>query len=328
MRVSVAMTTYNGERFVEKQLFSPLDQTYLPDEVIIFDDCSTDKTRSIIEQFIVGNSLNNWILQTNTKNTGYILNFHNAIQACSGDIIFLCDQDDIWEKDKIQTMVNHLVQNPEIKVLNTAIRLIDERDNHINIKKKKGWVNENILKKRVDDGNTIPIDINYLIFKNISTGCSICFIKQIKDDFIKHHSENIPHDWLINILGSLRQGTFFFNHITTNYRKHNQNTIGVKTANQKKITTQKEDKINSAQKLYRRAIDLDHIFDEFNYNESKEKLTKYIIFLQNRLAFTRTLSLKDYIKMFKNFKIYISYFDKQIILSDLIYLLRADKIFR
>ena len=84
--ISVAMTTFNGEKYIEKQIESILNQSLSVDEIIICDDGSTDNTIELMKKYNVQ------IIQ-NKKNLGYKLNFKKAMEKCKGDYIFLCDQD-------------------------------------------------------------------------------------------------------------------------------------------------------------------------------------------------------------------------------------------
>ena len=111
------MTTYNGEKYVEEQLDSIRVQTRKADEVLIFDDQSSGKTVKIIQNYIGDNKLNNWKIPVNAVNKGWRKNFFEGIQETSGDVIFLCNQDDIWVSDKIEKMVQFLEQNEKISVL-------------------------------------------------------------------------------------------------------------------------------------------------------------------------------------------------------------------
>ena len=95
MMISIAMTTFNGESFLKDQLESISNQTYLPDELIISDDCSSDNTIKIIENFIDRAPYEIRLIK-NIKNNGFTKNFEIALNACQGDIIFLADQDDYW----------------------------------------------------------------------------------------------------------------------------------------------------------------------------------------------------------------------------------------
>lgn len=111
MKVSIAMATYNGARWIEEQLDSFAQQDRLPDELVVCDDCSGDETISIIEQFRRRASFEIRIV-ANEKNSGHIRSFLRAMALCRGDVIFLSDQDDTWRKTKISTMIRLIEENP------------------------------------------------------------------------------------------------------------------------------------------------------------------------------------------------------------------------
>ena len=136
--ISIALTTYNGEKFIEEQLKSLLDQSVKPDEVVIFDDCSTDRTADIVRAFIKTHGLTSWALHVNAENMGFVPNFYQAIDRTSGDIIFLCDQDDVWHRDKIEIMAGMLESHPEILALNTGFSKINETGNPVRSQSRLG----------------------------------------------------------------------------------------------------------------------------------------------------------------------------------------------
>ena len=119
--VSIALCTYNGEQFLEKQIDSLLNQTYSNLQIIICDDASQDDTKAILEDY--SDSRIKKIF--NHKNIGYIKNFEQAINLCKGDFIALCDQDDIWKPEKIETMLNSI---DDAWLLFCDSELIDEQD--------------------------------------------------------------------------------------------------------------------------------------------------------------------------------------------------------
>src|SRR6476659_477323 len=101
MKISVALCTYNGERFLNEQLESILAQTFPVTEIIVCDDGSTDDTSTMLQQF-ERRYFNLFKIYVNAENLGVIKNFEKAISLCAGDIIFLADQDDIWEINKVE----------------------------------------------------------------------------------------------------------------------------------------------------------------------------------------------------------------------------------
>ena len=109
--ISVAIATYNGERYIEKQLESIFNQSKKVDRVIICDDKSTDNTINIINRLIKkGFPIS---LYKNKKNLGYGLNFMKCINLCNSNFIFLSDQDDVWFNNKVELMMNFIKNNPK-----------------------------------------------------------------------------------------------------------------------------------------------------------------------------------------------------------------------
>ena len=145
MSISVVMSTYNGKSFIKKQLDSILNQTVIPDEVIICDDCSSDDTVDIISNYITVNNLNTWTLSVNKKNLGYKANFYQGILKSKGDYVFFSDQDDVWLPNKIELMMQTFNEHPEIWTINCGVCLINEFDNPIKEKIEKNWSNCNFL---------------------------------------------------------------------------------------------------------------------------------------------------------------------------------------
>ena len=126
MTVSVAMCTYNGALYLSKQLESIICQTKRVDEIIICDDGSKDQTCVIITAFIKQNPQIKF--QRNKLNLGFVRNFEQAISLCSGDIIFLADQDDIWMPDKVEMICDFFEQHPDKDFVFTNAKLINNLD--------------------------------------------------------------------------------------------------------------------------------------------------------------------------------------------------------
>ena len=109
--ITVAIATYNGERYIEKQLESIFNQSKQVDRVVICDDESTDNTINIINRLInKGLPIN---LYKNQKKLGYGLNFMKCINLCDSNFIFLSDQDDIWFNNKVELMMSFIKKNPK-----------------------------------------------------------------------------------------------------------------------------------------------------------------------------------------------------------------------
>lgn len=106
------MATYNGAYYLQEQLSSFINQSRLPDELVVCDDGSTDATLEILVEFCQQASFPVYI-HRNNSNLGFVKNFEKAISLCAGDIIFLCDQDDVWQVNRIRYSSDIFEKNPE-----------------------------------------------------------------------------------------------------------------------------------------------------------------------------------------------------------------------
>lgn len=107
--ISIAMCTYNGEKFIKEQLDSILSQTYTNIELVITDDKSNDDTVAIIQEYQKKDS--RITLYENETNLGFLKNFEKSISLCNGDYIALADQDDIWKKNKLELFMENIQEN-------------------------------------------------------------------------------------------------------------------------------------------------------------------------------------------------------------------------
>ena len=126
------MTVYNGEKYLKEQIDSFLNQTYLPHEIIISDDCSSDKTLQLLEKYKNNEKINIKVYK-NTENIGFTKNFEKAISKSSGDILFLSDQDDVWYKNKIEIIIKKFNTNPNINLIIHDAHLVSANLNKTNI---------------------------------------------------------------------------------------------------------------------------------------------------------------------------------------------------
>lgn len=116
LSTSVVISVFNGSQYLVEQLDSIREQTVAPDEVIIVDDCSTDGSFEQIGSYIEYHHLP-WYLFRNESNRGFRANFHHLASIASSDLIFFCDQDDIWHFQKIEISKAIMEKNPNIDVL-------------------------------------------------------------------------------------------------------------------------------------------------------------------------------------------------------------------
>ena len=126
VKVSVVMTTYNGEKYLCQMLDSLRMQERKIDELLFFDFKSTDGTVCLIEDYIKRYDIREWRVVVNKKNLGWEKNFTQGINAATGDIIFPCDQDDIWHLDKVKKMTQAFEDNNDILLLTSGYHAFSE----------------------------------------------------------------------------------------------------------------------------------------------------------------------------------------------------------
>lgn len=128
VKMSVAMCTYNGAEFVPAQLESILAQSRQADEIVVCDDASNDQTPAILRQFL-GQSVT---LKINQHTRGSLKNFEQAISLCTGDVIALSDQDDVWREDKLELIENACDTNPTAGLVFSDAEIVDGNLNPLN----------------------------------------------------------------------------------------------------------------------------------------------------------------------------------------------------
>lgn len=126
-RISVALCTFNGEPFLAQQLSSIAEQTRLPDELVVCDDRSADRTVAILREFAASVSFPVKIVQ-NASNLGSTQNFEQAIRLCSGDLIALSDQDDIWYPMRLERSEQEFAAHPRAGIVFSDADLMDEHN--------------------------------------------------------------------------------------------------------------------------------------------------------------------------------------------------------
>ncbi len=268
-KISVALASFNGIRFIGEQLDSIMEQTKAPDEVIISDDNSTDGTFEFCNEYISRNKLTGWHVSQNDSNLGVKKNFMSAFSKCTGDYIFTCDQDDVWINDKIQVMVQVMDSRPEIMCLaSNYIPLVNGERIHAKVK--------NIER---DDGTVMQFRLCDTWLDNMRPGCTYCFRRELLDKFNVMDIENQIHDSMLWKYAITSDSLYLLNRLLILYRRHGDNA----TNQFHRIPPNIEQRIaiiDDEAEMYRRFLDASY---ELNIPEHNQKLMKAKIdFLSRR----------------------------------------------
>lgn len=254
-KISIILPTYNGQKYLPQLLESIFNQAYRNYELIIVDDCSTDDTFNIVRKYASGDKRLKLI--RNQHNLGINANFEKGVREAKGDIIFLCDQDDIWDVDKVQRMVSLLDNGFDLVYCD--LRTINSEDEITARSFHKVIGTDRLYSKSLSQ---------YLLFRNVTNGCSICFRKDVVDKIIPFPKFMI-YDWWIMLIASLNYKVGYINEPLMAYRLHDNNAVGLPT-----LEKTNEEKLEGIQQEINRLNNLQpYIMD--NLEEKLKILSRY-----------------------------------------------------
>lgn len=221
--ISVALCTYNGEKYINSQIKSILNQSYPVDEIVVCDDGSKDDTINIINS-IKNNCSIKITIRQNENNLGVCANFEKAISLCNGDIIFLSDQDDIWKIDKVETIVNWFDKNKDKTAVFTDAKLINE--NGAPLIEKTLWecvgFNKK-MRKYFDNG----LDLESF-FINKATGATMAIRKELHFPFAQYcNNDNVLHDYCLALKALDNSRLGYIDKPLIQYRIHGNQQAGI-----------------------------------------------------------------------------------------------------
>lgn len=216
MKTCVLLSTYNGELFIQDQINSILQQTTPPDYLIVRDDGSSDGTIDIIQSHIKrsGISLKIIIGENIGPAKSFMELFHLGV-ATDADVFFFCDQDDIWEQEKISVFVSRFNGPPQIpRAVFSQLLLVDETNKPISL---------TVPPRKIGFGNSI--------IENVMTGCALACNRSLLK-LVSERSFDVPplHDSLIYIISTMLGTVEYIGAPLTRYRQHGNNVLGYSTS--------------------------------------------------------------------------------------------------
>jgi len=214
--VSIVMATFNGEKYLRKQLDSILNQDYRCLEVIVVDDDSTDSTQAILEEYSQRDQRVSYTCAD--KNAGATASFEQALKLASGEFITFSDQDDVFEIRKISILVEALKANPSRDMAASDLCLIDEAGVVI---ADSMWSHQRL---RVAEGKPF----NQLLYMNFVTGCAMMIRRRLLNIALPFPPDCMVHDWWLAVAccSAGGGGLVLVDQPLTLYRQHGSNSIG------------------------------------------------------------------------------------------------------
>lgn len=201
-RVSVAMAVYNGGKYLNEQMGSIVNQLSADDELIISDNMSTDDSREIILSYFKLYP-NIKIIECNEQSI--VANFENAIRNCTGDYIFLADQDDVWSENKIEKVLQEFADTDADLILHDC-----------------EYVNENLvsLHKTLFQEKHVKPGLNRNLMRGTYQGCCMAFKKEWVPMILPMPVGVTLHDQWIGALIEAVGKVDFFEEKLILHRKH------------------------------------------------------------------------------------------------------------
>lgn len=223
--LSIALCTYNGETYLPAQWDSLLKQERLPDEVIICDDCSTDTTRLMLKQ-LAAEAPFRVVVVVNEEQLGYNKNFERALSLCTGDLVFICDQDDYWLPEKLREMVAYMTAHPQVQIAFCNAIETDEQLNSLNLPFWERVRLDNFQKARWKMGLSMEV----LLEGNRMMGCATVIRREFVSKLIPFPTD-IPgyiYDGWISLVGAAYNTIQLIDKPLQLYRTHDNQQVGTR----------------------------------------------------------------------------------------------------
>lgn len=220
--VSVAMCTFNGASFVEEQVRSILNQTTQVRQLVVADDGSLDSTLEIVRRTVAesGSGVDLVILDEPLRK-GVTANFERAILASDGEIIILCDQDDVWHPDRVEIGLASLANGRQL-FTHTDARLIDSAGAALTYSLFDSLGISSAVRRMMHADGTFPVYLR----RNLATGATACFRRELLEVAIPFPPQWLHDEWLA-IIAAAQERLLLVDALTIDYRQHSSNQIGV-----------------------------------------------------------------------------------------------------
>lgn len=292
--VSIALATYNGEKYISEQLDSILNQSYSDFEVIICDDCSKDSTRKIIKDYSIRDSRIH--LYENEINLGFKKNFIKCIGLCKGEYIAFCDQDDVWLPNHLSVLCENIGLNWYI---GADAEVVDEN------LKPMGYTMKSVagVSKLPDNFlDYVFFEVNNNIFQGTaSMGRREFFIKYLEvPDCVS------VHDHWFALVASIYEKAVYMDIPILLYRQHSNNAVGgVQESEGKKVVTSIVNKVIKRNKYKKESLKLFYniskfITEKFPENKYYDELKELSNYYFNRINGKAISSLSFFKKNYKS----------------------------
>jgi glycosyltransferase involved in cell wall biosynthesis len=218
-RISIALCTYNGAAYLSEQLDSFARQTRLPDELVVCDDASSDDTRGLVQRFASQSPFPVRLI-ANPRNLRSTKNFEQAISLCHGDIICLSDQDDSWEREKIERIESFFRHQPDAGFVFSNAWLVDH-----SLVALDGSLWEAVGFSRAEQQRFLRYGFGTLLRWNRVTGATMAFPARMRSLVLPIPANWVHDAWIALVLAAVGAG-YPLDGKLIRYRQHISQQIG------------------------------------------------------------------------------------------------------
>lgn len=276
-KVDILLATYNGEKYIKEQVESILNQTYENIQIIISDDCSTDKTRQVLKEYENNEKIKIFYQE---KNLGYVKNFEFLLKQVESNLYMLSDQDDVWKKEKVEKSVEK-IESEKLDLVFGDLEVVDENLNTLYKSYNRYMHLIHKIKKYQKDYR-----LQYLY--NCMTGCTIISRKNWIDKVLPFptNSKYMIHDYWLGLVIALNGKVGYIEEPYILYRQHGKNQVGSKKASKtaSKLEKVRNISINTRIGTFETYVMHEKIFDEKLRKQNKKAL-EYFKMLKNKKNF-------------------------------------------
>ena len=276
-KVDILLATYNGEKYIKEQVESILNQTYENIQIIISDDCSTDKTRQVLKKYENNEKIKIFYQE---KNLGYVKNFEFLLKQVESNLYMLSDQDDVWKKEKVEKSVEK-IESEKLDLVFGDLEVVDENLNTLYKSYNRYMHLIHKIKKYQKDYR-----LQYLY--NCMTGCTIISRKNWIDKVLPFptNSKYMIHDYWLGLVIALNGKVGYIEEPYILYRQHGKNQVGSKKASKtaSKLEKVRNISINTRIGTFETYVMHEEIFDEKLRKQNKKAL-EYFKMLKNKKNF-------------------------------------------
>lgn len=278
-KISVAMATYNGEKYIQEQLESIIKQSLVPDEIIVCDDNSNDNTIDVIDNTLKNEDIKYSIIK-HEHNEGVVKSFNEALKASTGDYVFLCDQDDYWLPEKVERFCSCFLDG-HIDLVFSDAYIVNEK-----LEKTGRTQFEELRFKGVKD-NKKDQYFAEMLKRNIFTGMCMAVSRKLINA-VDFNTDLMLHDELLGWY-AIKQGKIScINECLSLYRQHEGNTVGsMKYTKFSNIQETKKKVIRSTLKTKNKFAFLASLFSDDLYEEELLRAKKF--YEQRLMIYNRPL---------------------------------------